>query len=470
MYWRKRLLSRRWYSICGLMVFGPLILALALLVVANLLLQLLLSSQPPQWAAPFTMHRAAVSHLDTSGRYKVLPFAVVGEDWANVTLHPVCLATHASLGAVSDLLETLNSWAGPASVTVFDSDPSLEGAARFLRLIKQCGPRAFPLVSFHVIGPVGVERWRWTNSSVPSHWWLGGTEDWVGAGDDWCRGETRGRQVKAEKQQVKNETVYPQNLARNTALRSCGSPWVLTVDADMVPPPSLRRRLGDFLQRHTGEAEGRRAYVVPTYEVMRLNGSTGLPPDTKADLLKLKKEKKARPFHIKIFKPNQGASNLVKWEARKAANGSGEEEISVAYSVGHFPFWYEPVYVVRPTSGDLPPFDERFVGFGMTRNTQAYEMVLRGYTFEVLDNAFLVHWGFQEFKQRPKWRTKQVQRNYQFFKKWLLEKAAQYDADPENLIQRMAGDQSKRNVVVQRRMEPRVTTKKANGQKTSVTT
>ncbi|XP_046389798.1 uncharacterized protein LOC124158641 isoform X2 [Ischnura elegans] len=210
MYWRKRLLSRRWYSICGLMVFGPLILALALLVVANLLLQLLLSSQPPQWAAPFTMHRAAVSHLDTSGRYKVLPFAVVGEDWANVTLHPVCLATHASLGAVSDLLETLNSWAGPASVTVFDSDPSLEGAARFLRLIKQCGPRAFPLVSFHVIGPVGVERWRWTNSSVPSHWWLGGTEDWVGAGDDWCRGETRGRQVKAEKQQVKNETVYPQ--------------------------------------------------------------------------------------------------------------------------------------------------------------------------------------------------------------------------------------------------------------------
>ncbi|XP_046389800.1 uncharacterized protein LOC124158641 isoform X3 [Ischnura elegans] len=378
MYWRKRLLSRRWYSICGLMVFGPLILALALLVVANLLLQLLLSSQPPQWAAPFTMHRAAVSHLDTSGRYKVLPFAVVGEDWANVTLHPVCLATHASLGAVSDLLETLNSWAGPASVTVFDSDPSLEGAARFLRLIKQCGPRAFPLVSFHVIGPVGVERWRWTNSSVPSHWWLGGTEDWVGAGDDWCRGETRGRQVKAEKQQVKNETVYPQ--------------------------------------------------------------------------------------------PNQGASNLVKWEARKAANGSGEEEISVAYSVGHFPFWYEPVYVVRPTSGDLPPFDERFVGFGMTRNTQAYEMVLRGYTFEVLDNAFLVHWGFQEFKQRPKWRTKQVQRNYQFFKKWLLEKAAQYDADPENLIQRMAGDQSKRNVVVQRRMEPRVTTKKANGQKTSVTT
>lgn len=28
---------------------------------------------------------------------------------------------------------------------------------------------------------------------------------------------------------------------------------------------------------------------------------------------------------------------------------------------------YEPVYVSRP---DVPQFDERFIGYGMTRNTQ----------------------------------------------------------------------------------------------------
>ena len=33
----------------------------------------------------------------------------------------------------------------------------------------------------------------------------------------------------------------------------------------------------------------------------------------------------------------------------------------------HFLFKYEPLYVAR---GETPAFDERFIGFGMTRNTQ----------------------------------------------------------------------------------------------------
>ena len=35
--------------------------------------------------------------------------------------------------------------------------------------------------------------------------------------------------------------------------------------------------------------------------------------------------------------------------------------------VDQYRFMYEPIYVAR---SDSPPFDERFVGYGMTRNTQ----------------------------------------------------------------------------------------------------
>ena len=62
-------------------------------------------------------------------------------------------------------------------------------------------------------------------------------------------------------------------------------------------------------------------------------------------------------------------------------------------------FKYEPIYVAR---AETPIFDERFIGFGMTRNTQTYEMFMAGYTFSVLNNLFLNHWGLQKRETRPR--------------------------------------------------------------------
>ena len=59
---------------------------------------------------------------------------------------------------------------------------------------------------------------------------------------------------------------------------------------------------------------------------------------------------------------NQKSSNLSEWE--KIPQG---DSVSVAYKVDKYLFKYEPLYVAR---ADTPPFDERFIGFGMTRNTQ----------------------------------------------------------------------------------------------------
>ena len=63
-----------------------------------------------------------------------------------------------------------------------------------------------------------------------------------------------------------------------------------------------------------------------------------------------------------IFELNQKPSNLSVWE--KIPEG---DSLSIAYMVDQYRFMYEPIYVAR---ADSPQFDERFVGYGMTRNTQ----------------------------------------------------------------------------------------------------
>lgn len=43
------------------------------------------------------------------------------------------------------------------------------------------------------------------------------------------------------------------------------------------------------------------------------------------------------------------------------------EETHISHNVTNFEFLYEPFYVASDT---VPPHDERFVGYGYTRNTQ----------------------------------------------------------------------------------------------------
>ena len=82
--------------------------------------------------------------------------------------------------------------------------------------------------------------------------------------------------------------------------------------------------------------------------------------------------------------------------------------LHVSHNVTAFEFLYEPFYVALDTA---PPHDERFVGYGYTRNTQVYEMFLRGWKFQVLSPSFGVHLGLQVRKSRPGWRERQAARN-----------------------------------------------------------
>ena len=78
------------------------------------------------------------------------------------------------------------------------------------------------------------------------------------------------------------------------------------------------------------------------------------------------KKGKARQFHVGIWPLNQQSSDLKRWEKIPET-----DEVEVAYKVEKYKLFYEPIYVSR---GDIPAFDERFIGFGYTRNSQVKDI------------------------------------------------------------------------------------------------
>ena len=212
--------------------------------------------------------------------------------------------------------------------------------------------------------------------------------------------------------------AYPQNLLRNTAKAGCQTNYTFVPDIDMVPSPGMAARLETFLARDQQLGNCTKcAFVIPTYEIA---SDAAHLPRNKTELVSFVAEKKARQFHQAVYSINQKSSNLARWEKLPETAG-----LEVAYTVDKYIFKYEPIYVAR---ADTPPFDERFIGFGMTRNTQVYEMFVAGFTFHLLDNVFTSHWGFQTSATRPAWRARQIKKNDAKFDKFAKEVHSRYIA------------------------------------------
>uniref|UniRef100_A0A1B0G7E5 Beta-1,4-glucuronyltransferase 1 n=1 Tax=Glossina morsitans morsitans TaxID=37546 RepID=A0A1B0G7E5_GLOMM len=100
-----------------------------------------------------------------------------------------------------------------------------------------------------------------------------------------------------------------------------------------------------------------------------------------------------------------------------------QQQIAISHKVTNYEFLYEPFYVAIDT---VPPHDERFLGYGFTRNSQVYEMYVAGYSFYVLTPIFTCHWGLQKKNARPSWREQQNTMNRKRFETFKREILARY--------------------------------------------
>jgi len=355
--------------------------------------------------------------FDKFRMFKSHMFSVTGQDWFHLSRsRQLCLGAQTSVDRLYELIELVSNWSGPMSISVFVPHIELGIGLKYIQYLRMCHPAIQRQVSFHLTYPADHPG----STDVDF-------QELVGKLD--CG---QPKQVLQYLLNTRDESMmswrtsypYPQNLLRNLAKNGCQSNYTYIPDIDMVPTPGMDLLLESFLTKDQEYNNCTKcAFVIPTYEI---SVDASHLPQNKTELVQYIGEKKARQFHQAVYSINQKSSNLAKWEKIPET-----DTLDVAYKVEKYIFKYEPLYIAR---ADTPPFDERFIGFGMTRNTQVYEMYVAGYSFYLLNNIFTSHRGFQNLSSRPVWRARQMEENNAKFDEFAKELTAHYNADPYNML------------------------------------
>lgn len=354
--------------------------------------------------------------VDKSRLFKSHPFFIPGDRWENTTSSwKVCMSIQTSVELLFWLSRQVEMWTGPISVAVFTPDSDYTVALRMIKYLKTCNPEGMSRVSFHVAYPKNHPPRYVREGDVVREYNCDAPE---------TVNKELVRELRSEElQRMIHNSRYPQNYLRNVAREGCPSDFAFTPDVDMIPIPRMADDLNAFLAT-SGEAQcSKCAFVIPTYEI---HTAVTTNPKDKVELRQLIIRKKAQRFHVKSFAPNQANSNLAKWERAAKTN-----KLQVLYNITTWRNYWEPIYV---TKANVPPFDERFVGYGFTRNTQVYEMHVADYTWHMLSNVFLCHRGFQTVKTHNKVRRTQIRENskkYQGFRMELYVRYGKNAADYE---------------------------------------
>lgn len=349
--------------------------------------------------------------------YKLFDNVIVGDKYVELSrTYKTCLAAQSSLDKIASLIESSLYWGGPISLATFAAnEKELNRLLLYILYLRKCNLRIKEKVTFHIaiINEKGPKKF---------------TIDEERLGKMECgnpMGVLHGLLRDINKQNAnpwRNKIPYPQNLLRNLARKNCHANYLFLTDVDIIPSRGMAESLNEFLDSEKCDG-GKCAYVVPTYE---LDERVLFPPN-KTDLIRMATKGLARPFHHKVFIYNQYATNFTRWQNYK----DPDDKVRISHPVTNFEFLYEPFYIATDT---VPPHDERFVGYGYTRNSQVYEMYVAGYSFYVLSPIFTCHWGLQVKKSRPPWREHQNSQNRKHFDTFKKEIFARYNKDPLNMM------------------------------------
>ncbi|KAI5643580.1 glycosyl-transferase for dystroglycan domain-containing protein [Phthorimaea operculella] len=315
---------------------------------------------------------------DASRTFRLFDYASVGDLYADSNAaNRVCLATQTSIERLGELLRISAHWSGPISVAVFTAGDEFRLLRGFATWLFRCEPELYARLAIHVAMPGDKPG---TSGRLPS---------WARACD---KTPTPGTERGPDTIQWRERHPYPQNHMRNLARKNCHTPYVFLVDIDIVPSKEPFMRNLARKNCHTpyvflvdidivpskGMTEALNkffasppkcnlcAYVVPTYELDRRVATF---PSNKSELLRLSKLQLAIAFHRKVFIYNQYASNFSRWEA---SGGNESSDTHVSHNVTNFELLYEPFYIAPD---NVPVHDERFLGYGYTRNTQVCSCV-----------------------------------------------------------------------------------------------
>ncbi|RUS77678.1 hypothetical protein EGW08_014575 [Elysia chlorotica] len=375
--------------------------------------------------------------LDKSGTYHLLDnflpseLAIRGRAPFDVSLVSQC-----SSSRLGDVWSLAPRWGGPASVAVFTWDDDFPVTASRLLHLHFCNDHVFRHVNFHLVYPLmrapkqqhlaALAGIKLDCSSVTSN----ANTDQIFPDISPINYSDRGK-----------ELAYPNNVLRNLAINYAQTPYVFVVDVDMIPSEGLRTEFQKFMSSfafssatmtdnpsllsknntHHGSRiieklshakENLVAFVVPAFEM----DATVKVPSGKSELLDLWTKGLVQPFYFDLCRKCHQPTDYERWRTLN------NKKMDVGFSVEYIPGW-EPFYVARTS---LPLYDERFKQYGFNRVSQVCEMHVAGFTFHVLDNAFLVHKGFKRESGFHSSKKAENDRNRLLFRKYKEELKVKY--------------------------------------------
>ncbi|XP_032871305.1 LOW QUALITY PROTEIN: beta-1,4-glucuronyltransferase 1 [Amblyraja radiata] len=327
------------------------------------------------------------------------------------------LATHSSPNNLHHLPGLTRRWQGPISLALFATQSDLSEALQALQLLVLHCPGVRELVTVTLVTPATVRP----PPDVPRAPALQGGDERGGERDPLCHRalepvyRLRGRYANY----ALANASYPGNLLRNAARRALPARHVAVVDVDMLPSGGLYRRLLRLLDlRPTAVADAAATvYVLPAFEIRR---SRRLP-SSKAELQRLYQVGEVRPFYGELCPRCQAPTNYSRW-----INLGPAPDLRVAYTLSWTDPW-EPFYVGPST---VPPYDERFEQYGFNRISQACELHVAGFSFAVLDDAFLVHKGFKVPGEFHAQKDEENRSNRALFRQFKQELKLKYPESP----------------------------------------
>ncbi|CAM9669602.1 unnamed protein product [Discosporangium mesarthrocarpum] len=164
-------------------------------------------------------------------------------------------------------------------------------------------------------------------------------------------------------------TLYPINTLRNLALIQARdgtfhpSQSVFLVDSDFIPSGNLRTELNsaDVQERLREGGSRRAAVVVPALEfAVGIREQVPEMPSKPKDVAALWARGQLQGFHTDYFPKGHGPTDFNHWVQTVDSSDGG----ALAYPVP-YESCFEP-YVVMAKS-EVPPYDERFRGYGMNK-------------------------------------------------------------------------------------------------------
>ncbi|XP_072173971.1 uncharacterized protein [Diadema setosum] len=198
------------------------------------------------------------------------------------------------------------------------------------------------------------------------------------------------------------DDVYPINYMRNVAISHSKTKYILLLDADFLPSPTLHNHFLQVIEQWPtaqGDGEMKTAFVVPAFDYIDDQEAHASLPATKAELIQLMKQD---PPTVSIFRfyespLSHGPTNYAQWYTA-----------SEPYHTVYYEDKYEPYLILQKS--EMPMYDERFTGYGMNKITHIFELHAAGYEFVVLPDAWVIHFPHSMSSQNARFLSDPISR------------------------------------------------------------